>query len=204
MALCRVGTLAALSQGLSGMNHPMDAGHLPPLQLFPVVAFYWVLLCYPASATALTSSTLGAAFPCMTLAAALRELSKLCAIGHASRATYSLRRRQKHTIPRGNGRRWLLPIGWVGRLGAIGGWCCVGSLGGGNRGGAGVVGGRAVPLDGLTVRWGGSWGRVTCNKPQPHHQTSAASLDMLRSIPFLFVGVAELRNSTAAETSRVA
>lgn len=126
------------------------------------------------------------------------------AIGHVSRATYSLRRRQKHTIPRGNGRRWLLPIGWVGRLGAIGGWGCVGSLGGGNRGGAGVVGGRAVPLDGLTVRWGGSWGRVTCNKPQPHHQTSAASLEMLRSIPFLFVGVAELRNSTAAETSRVA
>lgn len=102
LALCRVGTLAALSQGLSGTNHPRDAGHLPPLQLFPVVAFYWVLLCYPASATALTSSTLGAAFPCMTLAAALRELSKLCAMGmwskmHSYRLCQSVRTLQRST-----------------------------------------------------------------------------------------------------------
>lgn len=64
-------------------------------------------------------------------------------------------------LPCGSRCCWLLPVGWVGGLGAVSGRCCVGSLGGGNRSGASIVGGCAIPLDGLTVSWGGSRGGIT-------------------------------------------
>lgn len=75
--------------------------------------------------------------------------------------------RWKSLLPCGSGCCWLLPVGRVGRLGAVSGRSCVGSLGGGNRSGAGIVGGRAVPLHGLAIGRGGGRGRVTYNRGQP-------------------------------------
>lgn len=79
-------------------------------------------------------------------------------------------------LPCGSGSGGLLPVGRVGGLGAVSGGCGVGSLGGGNRGGVGVVGGRAVALDRLAVRRGGGRGGVTYNRP---HQIQFGELSML-------------------------
>jgi len=87
--------------------------------------------------------------------------------------------------PCGSRRCRRLPVGRVGGLGAVSGRRCVGSLGGGNRGGAGIVGGCAVPLDGLAVGWGGRRRGVTYKRRQPHQVSSATFTchvsDQLRS-----------------------
>lgn len=87
----------------------------------------------------------------------------------------------QEALPGGSGRCWLLPVGRVGGRGAVGGRRWVGSLGGGNRGGAGIVGGCAIALDGLAVGWGGSRGGVTWNRPQPCHGSAQPHFGPLRS-----------------------
>lgn len=104
--------------------------------------------------------------------------------------------RQESPLPCGSGRCWLLPVGRVGRLGAVSGRSCVGSLGGGNRSGAGIVGGCAVPLDGLAIGRGGGRGRVTYNRGQPGQISAETSLRDLSDYFTLACGVPDPGNGT--------
>lgn len=63
---------------------------------------------------------------------------------------------------------WLLPIGGVGRLGAISRWGSIRSLGGGNCGGGCIISSSAVTLDRLAISLGSSWGGIACNKKKPY------------------------------------